>query len=148
MKKISLSAVVILTSIGLISCGDNITITPDTPIETQAQAKKVCEPFIKYLECYVDKAPGAQKAQRKQILQDTRRRIENDTPSLIAQECTSFINFVRENPSVASSNWCFIEDSGVNPTPEKTAENPEPTPENTDANPAPTPENTDEVAQN
>jgi hypothetical protein len=109
MKKIT---IISLCTLGLVlsSCGktvkvdDNAPITPDTSIESKSQAAKVCAPFIKYLECSLDKAAPARKEVHEKILEETKRKIENDAPDRIAQQCDTYIKILKENPEIAFKN--------------------------------------------
>ncbi len=116
MKKISLLALGI-TCLTLVSCGkwstagtDNAPITANTNIESKEQSARVCAPFIKYLECSLAKAPEAKKELHKKILDDTKKKIENDTPARIAQQCDTYIKVLKENPDIAFKNGCTIEE--------------------------------------
>lgn len=116
MKKISLLAAGIIC-LTLVSCGksdtastDNTPITANTNIESKAQSAKVCAPFIKYLECSLAKAPEAKKELHKKILDDTKKKIENDTPARIAQQCDTYIKVLKENPDIAFKNGCTIDE--------------------------------------
>lgn len=114
MKK---TTVIILCATGLLlaSCGksdttnENTPVTPETSIESKDQAAKVCAPFIKYLECSLDKAAPARKEIHEKILEETKRRIENDTPATIAQQCDTYIKVLNENPEIAFKNGCTLE---------------------------------------
>ena len=80
MKKKTIIALcaagLILTSCGKSSSVDeNAPITAETSIESKAQAAKVCAPFIKYLECSLDKAAPARKEVHEKILEETKRKI-------------------------------------------------------------------------
>ena len=120
MKKIPLLATAILC-LSLASCGqssttttDNTTITANTNIESKEQSAKVCAPFIKYLECSLSKAPEAKKELHQKILDDTKKKIENDTPSRVAQQCDTYIKVLKENPDIAFKNGCTLDD-GTSP---------------------------------
>ncbi len=114
MKKLPLiiTAVVCLT---LVSCGkdgsdsDKSDITSTTEIESKAQSKKVCAPFIKYLECSLEKAPETKKSIHQKILDDTKQKIENDEPARIAQQCDAYIKVLKENPEIAFRNGCVLD---------------------------------------
>jgi hypothetical protein len=85
-------------------------VTPDTSIESKDQAAKVCAPFIKYLECSLDKAaPARKEAIHEKILEETKRKIENDAPARIAQQCDTYIKILKENPEIAFKNGCTLE---------------------------------------
>ena len=77
MKKTPIICLALL-ALSLTSCGssddslDAVVITPDTEIESRAQSAKVCEPFIKYLECSLEKAPEASKDIHQKIYDDTK----------------------------------------------------------------------------
>lgn len=98
----------------LTSCGksttvdENAPITPETSIESKVQAAKVCAPFIKYLECSLDKAAPARKDIHEKILEETKRKIENDAPDRIAQQCDTYIKILKENPEIAFKNGCNL----------------------------------------
>jgi hypothetical protein len=114
MKKTTIIALcasaLILTSCGKSSkVDDNAPITPDTSIESKAQAAKVCAPFIKYLECSLEKAAPARKEIHQKILEETKRKIENDAPDSIAQQCDTYIKVLNENPEIAFKNGCSLE---------------------------------------
>ncbi|MBP6921552.1 hypothetical protein KBB89_03355 [Candidatus Gracilibacteria bacterium] len=115
MKKTTIIALCATTSLLLVSCGkgdtvdDNAPITPDTSIESKAQAAKVCAPFIKYLECSLEKAAPARKEIHQKILDETKRKIENDSPDSIAQQCDTYIKVLNENPEIAFKNGCSLE---------------------------------------
>ncbi len=114
MKK---TAIITLCATGLllVSCGksgtvdENAPITPETSIESKAQAEKVCAPFIKYLECSLDKAAPARKEIHEKILEETKRKIENDSPDATAQQCDTYIKVLNENPEIAFKNGCTLE---------------------------------------
>lgn len=112
MKKI-LPLSIILTSVLLVSCGqknlDNVIITPDTPIENKDQSAKVCEPVIKYITCSIEKAPEAGKGKLQNALKEMQRKIDNDTPSKVAQECDNMVKVLTEKADIAFKNGCFIE---------------------------------------
>lgn len=114
MKKITLLTLCATTLI-LVSCGksdtvdENTPITPETSIESKAQATKVCAPFIKYLECSLEKAAPARKEVHQKILEETKRKIENDAPDRIAQQCNTYIKVLNENPEIAFKNGCSLE---------------------------------------
>lgn len=114
MKKTTILSL-LATTLLLVSCGksdtvdENTPITPDTSIESKDQAAKVCAPFIKYLECSLDKAAPARKEVHEKILNETKRRIENDTPASIAQQCDTYIKVLNENPEIAFKNGCSLE---------------------------------------
>lgn len=118
MKK---TTIITLCAAGLLltSCGKSVTIdenapiTPDTSIESKAQAAKVCAPFIKYLECSLDKAAPARKDIHQKILEETKRKIENDAPDRIAQQCDTYIKILKENPEIAFKNGCNLEETTV-----------------------------------
>jgi len=100
----------ILTSCGKSgSVDENAPITAETSIESKAQAAKVCAPFIKYLECSLAKAPAAKKELHQKILDDTKKKIENDTPARIAQQCDTYIKVLKENPEIAFKNGCTLD---------------------------------------
>ena len=111
MKKI-LPVSLVLLSVLLVSCGqknlDNVIITPDTPIENRDQSAKVCEPVIKYITCSIEKAPEAGKEQLNTALKNLQRKIDNDEPSKVAQECDSMIKVLVVEADVAFKNGCFI----------------------------------------
>ena len=107
MKKIlplSLCAVSVL----LVSCGqknlDNIIITPDTPIENRDQAAKVCEPMIKYVTCSIEKSSESGKGKLQNALKEIQRKINNDEPSKVAQECDNMIKVITEQSQRAFKN--------------------------------------------
>lgn len=114
MKKTTFFAICLSTLI-LASCGkwgsadENTPITPETSIESSAQAAKVCAPFIKYLECSLEKAAPARKEIHKKILEETKRKIENDAPDATAQQCDTYIKVLNENPEIAFKNGCSLE---------------------------------------
>jgi hypothetical protein len=114
MKKITILTLC-TTGLLLVSCGksdtadENTPVTPETSIESKAQATKVCAPFIKYLECSLDKAAPARKEIHQKILDETKRKIENDTPASIAQQCDTYIKVLNENPEIAFKNGCSLE---------------------------------------
>ena len=113
MKKSSL-IVLSLIALTLVSCGKkdvtpgDVTVTPDTEIDNKDQSAKVCAPFIKYLECSLEKAPDSKKAIHQKILDDTKKKIENDEPARIAQQCDTYIKILKENPDIAFKNGCTI----------------------------------------
>ena len=116
MKKIPLVLIVVMTSLTLVSCGKkaskgDVTITPNTEIESKEQSAKVCAPFIKYLECSLEKATDAKKAMHQKILDETKKKIENDAPARIAQQCDTYIKILKENPDVAFKNGCTLEET-------------------------------------
>lgn len=125
MKKISLVTAVCLIALTLVSCGKKATdstdvvVTPTTDIESKEQAAKVCAPFIEYLECSLGKAPEAKKDVHSKIIEDTKRKIENDDPARIAQQCDTYIKILKENPEISFKNGCTIND-GTAPTPTTT----------------------------
>ena len=125
MKKLSFVALGILC-LTLASCGQKNTttsndpITADTEIQNKEQSAKVCAPFIKYLECSLEKAPDIKKAIHQKILDDTKKRVENDTPSRVAQNCDLYIKILKENPKIAFKNGCTLDDA----TPAKTTAQP------------------------
>ncbi len=117
MKKLPLFAASIIC-LTLASCGqssttstDDTVITANTNIESKEQSAKVCAPFIKYLECSLAKAPAAKKELHQKILDDTKKKIENDTPARIAQQCDTYIKVLKENPEIAFKNGCTLDDS-------------------------------------
>ncbi len=120
-------SVLILSSLVLVSCGksdpnndpNNLDITPDTEIQNSAQAQVVCAPFIKYLECSLEKASEARKEIHQKILDETLQKINTDAPERIAQQCDTYIKVLKENPDVAFKNGCTLEEST---TPETTPE--------------------------
>lgn len=121
MKKSSLLALSIVC-LALVSCGKkevtptDAPITPTTEIESKEQSAKVCAPFIKYLECSLEKAPEVKKAIHQKILDDTKKKIENDEPARIAQQCDTYIKILKENPDIAFKNGCSLEGTDVAPT--------------------------------
>lgn len=128
MKKTILSTFVILSAtVFLVSCGkkanpaDAGVITANTPIENSAQSAKVCEPFIKYLECSLEKAPEAKKATARKALEDTKARIANDDPARVAQTCDTYIKIMKNNPEMAFKNGCTLEEPST-PTPAPAAQ--------------------------
>ena len=117
MKKITLTTIIILTaSLVLVSCGKKTdpaqagVITPNTPIENSAQSAKVCEPFIKYLECSLEKSPEAKKATAKKALEDTKTRIANDDPARVAQACDAYMKTMKSMPELAFKNGCTLDE--------------------------------------
>ncbi|MEI6711985.1 MAG: hypothetical protein WCK88_07660 [bacterium] len=124
MKKL-LPVSLVLASVFLVSCGqkniDNIIVTPDTPIENKDQSAKVCEPVIKYITCSIEKAPEAGKGQLQNALKAMQRKINNDEPSKVAQECDSMIKALVAKAKVAFKNGCFIEPAYAIKAPETTA---------------------------
>lgn len=122
MKKLSLVTLGIMCLV-LVSCGQksttasNAPITPDTEIQDKAQSAKVCAPFIKYLECSLEKAPEIKKAIHQKILDDTKKKIENDTPARVAQQCDTYIKILKQNPEIAFKNGCTLDDAVVAPAP-------------------------------
>ncbi len=123
----------VIMSIFLVSCGkknlDNIILTPDTPIENRDQSAKMCEPVIKYLECSLSKAPEATKVKYEKAIQDMQRKIKNDDPVKVAQDCNTTIKILTSKADVVSKNGCFIEPTITTQTPEQTipTENTQPT---------------------
>ncbi|MBP7806104.1 hypothetical protein KA057_00295 [Candidatus Gracilibacteria bacterium] len=125
MKK---KTIIALCAAGLVlaSCGkssnvdENAPITAETSIESKAQAAKVCAPFIKYLECSLDKAAPARKEVHEKILEETKRKIENDAPDRIAQQCDTYIKILKENPEIAFKNGCNLETVTPVPVPAPT----------------------------
>jgi len=122
MKKITIMS---LCAVGLVltSCGksktvdENTPITPETSIESKVQAAKVCAPFIKYLECSLEKAAPARKDIHQKILEETKRKIENDAPDRIAQQCDTYIKILKENPEIAFKNGCNLVEEAPVPAP-------------------------------
>lgn len=112
MKKI-LSLWFVSVAVLLVSCGqknlDNVIVTPDTPIEKREQAEKVCEPMIKYITCSLEKSSEAGKWKLQNALKEMQRKINNDEPSKVAQECDNMIKVLTEKANVAFKNWCFVE---------------------------------------
>ena len=140
MKKLSVASFVIFSvSILLVSCGKSADpaqagiITANTPIENSAQSAKVCQPFIKYLECSLEKAPEAKKATARKALEDTKARIANDDPARVAQTCDTYMKVMRDNSEMAFKNGCTLDDGTVAPTSKVT--------------PAPVPPKTEPVVQ-
>lgn len=130
MKKLPLVTLGIMCLV-LVSCGkksttaSNAPITPDTEIQDKVQSAKVCAPFIKYLECSLEKAPDIKKAIHQKILDDTKKKIENDTPARVAQQCDTYIKILKQNPEIAFKNGCTLDDAVVAPsTPAKTTAQP------------------------
>lgn len=123
MKKIHLTALMLIC-LALASCGqkstpsDNTPITPDTEIKNKEQSARVCAPFIKYLECSLEKAPDIKKAIHQKILDDTKKKIQNDEPARIAQQCDTYIKILKQNPDIAFKNGCTLDDGTA---PAKTA---------------------------
>jgi len=132
MKKLPIIALSIIC-LTLVSCGkstttpSDTTITPNTEIQNKEQSAKVCAPFIKYLECSLEKAPEIKKAIHQKILDDTKKKIENDTPARIAQQCDTYIKILKENPDIAFKNGCTIDD-GTTPPVKTVTPTPAPTP--------------------
>jgi hypothetical protein len=116
MKKLTIISLCTVALV-LTSCGksktvdENAPITPDTSIESKVQAAKVCAPFIKYLECSLEKAAPARKDIHEKILEETKRKIENDAPDRIAQQCDTYIKILKENPEIAFKNGCNLEET-------------------------------------
>lgn len=121
MKKSSL-IVLSLIALTLVSCGKkdvapgDVTVTPDTEIDNKDQSAKVCAPFIKYLECSLEKAPDSKKAIHQKILDDTKKKIENDEPARIAQQCDTYIKILKENPDIAFKNGCTLDTAVAQPS--------------------------------
>lgn len=113
MKKTSL-AIIGLIALTLVSCGKKDTktsdtvVTPDTEINNKEQSAQVCAPFVKYLECSLEKAPDSKKAIHQKILDDTKKKIENDEPARIAQQCDTYLKILKENPDIAFKNGCTL----------------------------------------
>ena len=118
MKKLPLIALCAVALL-LTSCGkektdtSNTPITPETTIESKEQAAKVCAPFIKYLECSLEKAAPARQEIHKKILEETKRKIENDAPDRTAQQCDTYIKILNDNPEIAFKNGCTVEGNVV-----------------------------------
>jgi hypothetical protein len=108
-----LTASIILTSVFLVSCGqknlDTVIVTPDTPIENKDQSAKVCEPVIKYITCSIEKSSEAGKEKLQNALKEMQRKIDNDTPSKVAQECDNMLKVLEKNADIAFKNGCFID---------------------------------------
>lgn len=123
MKKITLVTIcalgLVLASCGKTNTPENATVTPEANIENKAQAAKVCAPFIKYLECSLEKAAPARKDIHQKILDETKRKIENDAPDRIAQQCDTYIKILKENPEIAFKNGCTLESAPVAEAPKK-----------------------------
>ncbi len=123
MKKL-LPVSLVLASILLVSCGqknlDTIIVTPDTPIENKDQAAKVCEPIMKYITCSIEKAPEAGKGKLQNALKEMQRKIDNDEPSKVAQQCDNMVKVLTDKASVAFKNGCFIESAYTVPQIETT----------------------------
>jgi len=123
-----LTASIILTSVFLVSCGqknlDTVIVTPDTPIENKDQSAKVCEPVIKYITCSIEKSSEAGKEKLQNALKEMQRKIDNDTPSKVAQECDNMLKVLEKNADIAFKNGCFID----SPYSETKAENNAPAP--------------------
>lgn len=126
MKKTMLVTLCIFTGVILTSCGPakkvdvNAPITPETTIESSVQAAKVCAPFIKYLECSLDKAAPARKDIHQKILDETKRKIETDPPDRIAQQCDAYIKILKNNPEIAFKNGCTLDETPATTTPTTT----------------------------
>lgn len=114
MKKIHVLSVIFVGAL-LASCGtkkvDSVIepIKPESSIQTSAQAAQVCAPFLKYLECTLSKASPAKKDVNKKILEETKNKIEKETPSLIAQQCDTYIRLLNENADIVFKNGCTLE---------------------------------------
>lgn len=123
MKKL-LPVSLVLASVFLVSCGqknlDNVIVTADTPIENRDQSAKVCEPVIKYISCSIEKAPEAGKGKLQNALKEMQRKIDNDKPSKVAQECDNMIKVLIDKADVAFKNGCFVESAYATQTPEVT----------------------------
>jgi catabolite regulation protein CreA len=112
MKNI-LTVWLVALSMLLVSCGqkdlDDVIVTTDTPIEDKIQAEKVCQPIIKYITCSIEKAPEAGKGKLQNALKEMQRKIENDEPSKVAQECDNMVKVLTDKADVAFKNGCFVE---------------------------------------
>lgn len=100
-------------------------INPETQILSSAQAEKVCEPFLKYLECALAKTPVAKRAMNEKILLDTKAKLKNETPALIAQQCDTYIQLLNENADKVFKNGCTLEGDTNAKAIEETPSNPE-----------------------
>ena len=123
MKKL-FPLILLFATVLLVSCGrdknanQNTDVTPGTPIENSAQSAKICEPFIKYLECSIEKSPEAKRETAQKALDDTKARIQNDDPARIAQTCETYMKIMTDNPEISFKNGCTLETE--TPTPEDT----------------------------
>jgi hypothetical protein len=114
MKKKTIIALSII-ALTLVSCGkkdtkpSDTTVTTDTEIDNKEQSAKVCAPFIKYLECSLEKAPDIKKSVHQKILDDTKKKIENDEPARIAQQCDTYLKILKDNPDIAFKNGCSLD---------------------------------------
>ncbi len=100
---------ILLTSCGKTGGTANVgEITPDTAIKNSAQAEKVCQPLIEYLQCSLKKAPEAHQDMHQKILDETLKKIKLDDPSRVAQECDTYMKILKESPDIAFKNGCEI----------------------------------------
>jgi hypothetical protein len=97
----------------LVSCGqqnlDTVIVTADTPIEEKIQAEKICQPIIKYITCSLEKAPESSKKTFQKALNDMRRKLDNDKPSVVARDCDNMMKVLTEKADKAFKNGCFVE---------------------------------------
>lgn len=118
----------LLLSLFLVSCGqknlDTIVITPETPIENKDQAAKVCEPFIQYINCSIEKAPEAKKLGLQNALKEIQRKIDNDEPAIVAQECNLYIERLNDSPGLAFKNGCTAQSVYAKPSVNNSTETP------------------------
>ena len=114
------STLIVCFSLLLVSCGsssdtaESDEITPGMTIENTAQSAKVCEPFIKYLECSIEKSPEAKRETAQKALDDTKSRIQNYDPARIAQTCETYMQIMRDNPEISFKNGCTLGDETDN----------------------------------
>ncbi|MFA6080075.1 MAG: hypothetical protein WC753_01180 [Candidatus Gracilibacteria bacterium] len=122
----------VAASIFLVSCGkpnlDDVIITPETPIENNAQSAKVCQPVIKYLTCSLASAAEASKKGYENAIKNLQREIDNDDPAKVAQKCDSMVRVLVEKVAQLPKNGCIVEPiydiNAMKPTPAPTTVTP------------------------
>lgn len=124
MKKVVAVTSLIVLSLSLSSCWksksantENVgEIDRNTSIESKAQAQKICDPFMKYLACSLEKAAPTSKVVYEKLINEFKQNLENEAPDRVAQACDFHINLLKENPELAYKNGCnFEEESPVAP---------------------------------
>gem|GEM_PF-2812077 len=73
------------------------------------QSAKICEPITKYITCSIEKAPEAGKEKLRNALAEMQRKIDNDKPADVAQECDNMVKVLMDKADIAFKNGCFVE---------------------------------------
>jgi hypothetical protein len=123
MKKLAVVTALIVLSFSLSSCWkskpaktENVgEIDRNASIENKAQAQKICAPFMRYLECSLEKAPQASKEVYENLIARLNLDIANEAPDRVAQSCDFNINYLKLNPELAYRNGCNFEEESPTP---------------------------------